>query len=470
MIRTIYFHCDIPKITANVLNAESGRIYTQVMIEQYRIYRKKGIWLSPNSQERLNDCYNASRPSILHSHSIDAAQQGFSNACKTTREACRNGFDAKYPHKRKYYRTTIWKKTGIRFKNGEILLSLARGLHPLRIALPDSLKELSIETLAEVRLVYNKTSRHYEWHLVVDDGLVVQPTTNNNIAAIDLGEIHPVTITDGSLSAVISCRELRSAKQHTNKRLAKFQKAQSRHKKNSRRWKKLQQHKSRFLDRQRRRIRDIEHKTSHEVMLWAKEQQIGTLVIGDVRTVSNGKRLSKKSQQKISNWSHGKMRTYIGYKVEGVGIAVVDNIDEAYTSQTCACCGNRHKPKGRVYTCPTCGSIVHRDVQGAANILSRFLYNDLAKVPVVKPKYRYPVLRGKRSSLGHSASCSVNPIKGERSRAALAAAECHVRYSKISATKNTPSGVFYFLRLVRNTNQWNFCDRFKPIRAASRSI
>jgi len=145
--------------------------------------------------------------------------------------------------------------------------------------------------------------------------------------------------------------------------------------------------------------------------------------MGDVREVAKGKRLTKKSQQKVSTWSHGKMRKFIAYKARQAGMTVVDDVDEAYTSQTCAVCGNRHKPKGRIYRCPSCGSIVHRDVQGAANILSRHRYGELAKVPVPTPKYRHPVRRwgpmvspsrqavtpsdrGKRSSGGHPACCS----------------------------------------------------------------
>lgn len=405
MIRTIFLTAHIPRVEADSLNLESGRIYTQVMVEQYRIYRKKGVWLSPKAQERYNDYLNQDATPLLHAHSIDAAQQGFPKACKTARANKNEG--VRYPHKRKRYRTTIWKNTGIRLRDDCLLLALAKGRSPIKVEIPQSLQGLPIESFVEMRLVYNIASYCYEWHLVVDDGKEVPPTKNTNVAAIDLGEIHPVTITNGIEAAVISCKELRSVKQHTNKRLAKFQKAMANRQKGSRRWKRLQQHKSRFLARQERRIRDIEHKISHEVLEWAIEHEVGILAIGDVRDIANGKRLNKKSQQKISNWSHGRMRIFIGYKADGVGIHVVDDVNEAYTSQTCAGCGNRHKPKGRVYTCPTCGSIVHRDVQGAANILSRVLYNELAKVPVVKPKYRYPVLRGKRSSLGHGANCSL---------------------------------------------------------------
>lgn len=398
----------MPHAVADALNAESGRIYSQVMVEQYRIYRKQGIWLSPKAQERLNDFYNANTQPLLHAHSIDAAQQGFAKACKTTREARKAGLlEAKYPHKRKRYRTTVWKNTGIRLKDGCLLLSLARGKQAIKVELPEPLKKLSAVSFVEMRLVYNQASRHYEWHLVVDAGLTPQPVENGRVAAGDLGEIHPITLTDGEAAIVISCRQLRAQNQHTNSILAKIQAKQARHQPGSRRSKRLIRRKGRFLAKQERRKRDIEHKVSRAAVDWCVEHQVGTLALGDVRDIADGKRLNKKSQQKIANWSHRKMRSYIGYKAAAVGITVIDTVDEAYTSQTCAGCGNRHKPKGRVYTCPACGSVVHRDVQGAANILSRFLYGKLAKVPVPKAvKYRHPVLRGKRSSPGHGASSS----------------------------------------------------------------
>jgi putative transposase len=404
VIRTIYFRCRLSRTTADALNLESGRIYTQVMVDHYRIYRKQGVWLSPKAQERLNDFYNAQRQPLLHAHSIDAAQQGFPKACKTAK--VNRGEGAHYPHKRKRYRTTVWKNTGIRLKDGCLLLALARGNEPIKVELPEPLK--AITTFTEMRLVYNKASRHYEWHLVVEDGLQPEPVQSGRVAAGDLGEIHPITLTDGEEAVAISCRQLRAQSQHTNHILAKMQAKQSRHQQGSRRWWRLERRKRHFLEKQERRKRDLEHKISRAAVNWCVEHQIGTLALGDVRDIADGKRLRAKSQQKISNWSHGKLRRFIGYKAEAAGMTVIDTVDEAYTSQTCANCGNRHKPKGRVYTCPACGSVVHRDVQGAANILSRFLYGELAKVPVPKAvKYRHPVLRGKRSSPGHGASSSV---------------------------------------------------------------
>ena len=74
-------------------------------------------------------------------------------------------------------------------------------------------------------------------------------------------------------------------------------------------------------------------------------------------------------------------------------------VEEAYTSQTCPGCGERHKPTGRRFLCPACGFASRRDAVGAANILSRYLYAEVGHVgPPRQAKYRHPFARaGKRS-------------------------------------------------------------------------
>jgi putative transposase len=120
-----------------------------------------------------------------------------------------------------------------------------------------------------------------------------------------------------------------------------------------------------------------------------------------VRDVADGKRLRRKTQQKVSQWNHGTMRRYIGYKAKAAGITVIDTINEAYTSKTCPRDGQRTKPKGRVFTCHVCGFRCARDIVGAANILSRHRCGEVGRVmPPPHTMYRYPfVRRGKRSRL-----------------------------------------------------------------------
>lgn len=402
MIRTHIVKCNLSSDVADALNMESGRIYTQVMVEHWRIFRQSGRhWLSQFGAQKLNDFYNSLNPRLLTAHSIDAAQEGFYKACKTTRSCRKMGLNVKFPHRLKKFRSTTWKNTSIRkkrFRQDTLLLSLARGIDPIEVKLSRNLCHIEAEGFKKAELVYDVASRRYKWHLVIEDGCEPNSSPGDGIMAVDLGEIHPAVVTDGEMSVVFSCREMRAVKQYNSKRKASMQSEQSRHKKGSRRWKRIQRRRNRFSAQQANRIRDLEHKVSRALVDYAVDREIGTLAIGDVRTVGDGKRMRRKSQQKISNWAHGRMRRYIGYKAEAAGIEVVDTVDEAYSSQTCPQCGWRYKPRGRSYLCPACGFAAHRDVVGAINILSRFMHGDVGKIlPPEETKYRHPVIRGKRS-------------------------------------------------------------------------
>ncbi len=396
MLRTVQFACTLPKSEADALNAESGRIYTDMLVRHYRLYRKQDVWLAPKNGERLEDVLGG--PTTLHAHSRDAAQQGFYKACKTAKACRQAGLDTKYPYHRKRWRTTIWKSTGISRKGETLLLAHARGLPAVSVLLPSNLLPLPAAAFLEARLVWERAARHYSWHLVVEDGLQpAPPPPGENIAAVDLGEIHPAAVTDGKETVIITCRALRANAQYRAKRLGEIRAMQDRKKRGSRSWRRLQRRKTRFLAKQKRRARDLEHKISRAVVTWAKERQVHTLVIGDVRDVANGKRLNTTSQQKIGLWSHGRQRAYITYKAEAAGIAVTD-VEEAYTSQTCPKCLNCYKPKGRVYRCPVCGFVGHRDGVGCANLLSQHYTGEPGHVWPTSEKYRHPFV-GKRSPL-----------------------------------------------------------------------
>ena len=399
MIRVHTIACHLSRDTCDALNHESGQIYPRTLVWHYRIYRRTGHWFTPSEGERFEDGVGGSVS--LHAHSRDAAQQGFYAACKTAKAQKKARMDAHYPHKRKWYRTTTWKNTGMALDEHHATLSLkrARGFAYITVALPESLSGYDAKAYRQMELVYNHVSRQYDWHLTIDDGQEAPLAPGTNSAAIDLGEIHPVAMTDGQETVIIACRQLRSEQQYTVKRLAAIQEKQSKKVKGSRSWKQLQRRKTTFLAKQEQKVRDITHKVSHAAVQWAAAHEVGTLAIGDVRDVANGKRLNRKSQQKIGLWNHGQMRQYLTYKAQAKGITVV-LVDEHHTTKTCpiATCGQQHKPKGRVYRCPTCGFVGHRDGVGAVQILSRHRHGKLSQIrPPSDVKYRYPVLRGKRS-------------------------------------------------------------------------
>jgi putative transposase len=399
VIRTHIIPCLIPKSEADALNRASGRIYSGVVVEHWRILRKSNHWLSPGSAEKLSDYYTRTDTPLLHAHSKDAAQQGFAKGIKTTRALRQAGIDAGYPRRRKFYRTTIWKNTGIRLRDGALILARARGLTPISVTLPSQLIQLPESAFSETRLVWEQASQHYEWHLVVEDGVIISDAPGTDTIAVDMGEIHPAVCTDGKQSLVISCKALRSLRQYTQKRGSVLRALQDTKTKGSRAWRRLKKRDTRFRAQQKRRIRDLEHKISREVVRFAEECKAGTIAIGDVRDIADKTDKGKHHNQRMSTWAHGRIRAYVTYKGEYAGMKVV-LVDEHHTTQSCPTCGQRNKPKGRTYVCLACGFRGHRDAVGSANILSRQLYGELGMIPATEPMYRYPyVNRGKRSRL-----------------------------------------------------------------------
>lgn len=156
MILTQVFRATQPKSMLDECNMESGRIYTRTMVEHWRIYRKHEVWLSQFDDMYMNDFLF--KETTLHAHSRDAAQEAFAKAVKTTHALRKAGFvDAQFPHKTKFWKTTIWKNTGIRVRDGVAFLARARGIEPIEVPLPFDQAHLSF---VEARLVYNrKTSR-----------------------------------------------------------------------------------------------------------------------------------------------------------------------------------------------------------------------------------------------------------------------------------------------------------------------
>jgi putative transposase len=384
MILTKIVRAAQPRSLLDECNRESGRLYTQTMVEHWRIYRHQKVWLSPGMDEKYNDFLS---PTSLHAHSRDAAQQAFAKAVKTTHALRKAGYgDAQFPHKIKHWRTTIWKNTAIRVREGVAFLARARGLAPIRVSLP---LDLQNATFVEACLVFNRKRSHYEWHFVVDDGLEPVLCTTGTSVAVDMGEIHPAVVTDGNTARVLCARALRSSGQGLAKAISLLEARKARMKPGSKRYRRLAKAKAKARRKAAARQRDILHKVSHAVVDYAVEANAREIVIGDVREIAEGVNIGKNTNQKISLWPHGKLRSYIAYKALIQGMATVLE-NEAYTSQTCPGCGNRRKPKGRVYRCSRCGFVGHRDVVGASNILSRRLFGEPGRVQVKTTMYRHP--------------------------------------------------------------------------------
>lgn len=92
----------------------------------------------------------------------------------------------------------------------------------------------------------------------------------------------------------------------------------------------------------------------------------------------NSKALAKtKMAKSVLDAGWGMLKTMLEYKCAHAGV-VFEEVNEAYTTQTCSCCGiiPASSPKGRAglgireWSCSACGATHDRDINAAKNILA----------------------------------------------------------------------------------------------------
>ena len=115
--------------------------------------------------------------------------------------------------------------------------------------------------------------------------------------------------------------------------------------------------------------KDLHHKLSTDLV-----KKNAAVFVGDV---SSAKLVKTKMAKSTLDAGWSSLKTMLEYKSRQAGI-VFEEVNEAYTTQTCSCCGCKpaSSPKGRAglgireWACSACGSVHDRDVNAAKNILA----------------------------------------------------------------------------------------------------
>lgn len=303
----------------------------------------------------------------IHTHSRQAFVEQYFEALRAYFKARQSNSDLRPPFKKRRYRPFIWKNTAIRLlPDGTILLSLGRRREPLKVQ-----SKLSADVnIRRAELVY-KNDRYY-LHLAIEVKKVERNVETNKVMAIDFGVLRPIACYDGRRIIIYNGGKLNSVLRYRNKRLANIQRALSKCKKGSKRWKKLQRAKKRMLTKTANQARDILHKITSNFVGLCLQDNIGTIVIGDITGIRDRVSYSDSANQKIHQWQFGRMLVMLKTKAELFGMKVAQ-ISEAYTTKVCPVCGTQNKSQGRNYKCFVCGFSYHRDGVGAINIFNRYL-------------------------------------------------------------------------------------------------
>ena len=343
----------------------AGELYSRTLVSFWRTVRKKGVWLSGYTMEKWHVSDK------LHAHTSDAITQSFYASLKSWRSRRKVDSNSQPPKRRRWFYKVIWKSSAIKLNDGKLRLSNGQGNKPLIV-------DWQWDKPKQIEMGWNRNSQCYELRACYSNSPEKSINSNSNqVAAVDLGEIHPMVIADGVNTDIYNGRLLRSKRQYQNKLKAQLSKLIDQKKRGSKRRKRLIKSKQKQLAKINNQIKDIEHKLTSKAVSMLKERSIQTLVIGDVRDIRKNIDYGKKANQKLHQWNFGSIRQKLEYKCAKVGINT-ELISEEYTSQKCLSCRKRNKPKNRNYRC-SCGFSWHRDGLGSANIRAKYL----GEIPVV---------------------------------------------------------------------------------------
>ncbi len=309
----------------------------------------------------------------LHSQTIQSVAHKYIEARNAAYQARLKGYKNKYPWRYKKHFNSKWvDKAFSVYPNGKIELHMGVYNGKRQKPIVIWVKDIPPYEIKEIELIFDRklmVSMSYE------DGISEREHGDTNTCAIDLGEIHTIgAYCDNGNSIIITGRKIRSIHRLRNKKIAELQRLISKCKKGSRQYKKYMRAKRYILSKTEAQLKDALHKTTKNFVEWCLKNEVKEVAIGKVEGVQRNtkKKRRKKTSQKLSNWSFGKLQKYLEYKLKQQGIGI-SKIDESYTTQTCPVCGRRKKPSTRTYKCH-CGYECHRDIHGARNILSKYLY------------------------------------------------------------------------------------------------
>ena len=288
-------------------------------------------------------------------------------------------------------RSTKNKKTEV-IKNNKISFSLSKKakrkfkMKNLEVNLsnfkfPKGLNK-NLSNLQQVRICYDKKiERFYLAFIYRIEVSIIDTTNNDDIMAIDLGQNNLITgvFNKSSYRFILDGKELKSKIAYVNSRISKLQ---------SKEMKKLKGNENFKLTKKMKKLYSYWksyswtyiHKCSSRTIKIALENNCNTIVIGDFKGVKR----NKKHMKYFVTIPYITLINQIKYKAKRSGIKVV-MINESYTSG-CSCiddyevskkCYNKKRRKKRGNFVTNNGFNINADVNGAYNILRKYLKNDI---------------------------------------------------------------------------------------------
>jgi len=316
----------------------------------------------------------------LHSQTVQAILGKLDEAYNAWYKLRKTDPTAKPPGFRK--KTSIssvpFKKSAIRVSNHTIRLSMQPSVHKERFYTFEYLApvEITQDNLVKLELV----KRNGSWYSHITYEKKPKPLKQEGgIKAIDLGIVHlAATVNEDGTIKIYTGRDGLSIQRYFNKRIAHIQSKAM--KEQGEQWY------TRLTELYRKKSRQIQHLLHTVTQALVRDcvrEDIKTVVLGDLSNIrkqggGKAKKLGKVTNQKLHAWAFRQFTDQLKYKLALEGIQVVQ-VCERNTSKTCSQCGYVESYKGQcrkhrgLYACKNCGVVLHADVNGALNILKKYL-------------------------------------------------------------------------------------------------
>ena len=250
----------------------------------------------------------------------------------------------------------------------------------------------NLSNLQQVRICYDKKIERFYLAFIYRIVLsTIDIANNNDIMAIDLGQNNLITgvFNKSSYRFILDGKELKSKIAYANNRMSKLQSKEMKKLKGSSNFK-LTKKMKKLYNYWKNYTWTYIHKCSSKTIKIALENNCSTIVIGDFKGVKR----NKKHMKYFATIPYVTLIDQIKYKAKKVGIKVV-MINESYTSG-CSCiddyevskkCYNKKRRKKRGNFITNNGFNVNADVNGAYNILRKYLKNDIPHC-LIKDTYK----------------------------------------------------------------------------------
>ena len=248
----------------------------------------------------------------------------------------------------------------------------------------------NLSNLQQVRICYDKKIERFYLAFIYRIEISIL-NKNNDIMAIDLGQNNLITgvFNKSSYRFILDGKELKSKIAYINSRMSKLQSKEMKKLKGSNNFK-LTKKMKKLYRYWRNYAWTYIHKCSSKTIKITLENNCNTIVIGDFKGIKR----NKKHMKYFVTIPYVTLIDQIKYKAKKFGIKVI-MINESYTSG-CSCiddyiiskkCYNKKRRKKRGNFVTNNGFNINADVNGAYNILRKYLKNDIPHC-LVKDTYK----------------------------------------------------------------------------------